>query len=272
MANYQREVYEPSFEEKATYELQDEEVEDGGARLPLLIVVALLVLAAFAGVVWLAYNQGVARGRAGAPVVIAAPEGPVRTAPTDQTAETPYTGLTVYNPPVPADQEAQASSLAPETPAAQPVDVAPPPKPALKETVIPPAPAKPAPAPIIAAAKPALTPTPAPTPNVVASIPAPAAVPVAQATPAKPAPAAGTTMLQIGAYPTKDLADAAWKNFRTKHTGVIGSLPDDIREADLGAKGTWYRLRVGPFAEKGAATAMCDRLKSEGASCFIAAP
>ena len=34
-------------------------------------------------VVWLAYNQGVERGRQGASLVITAPEGPVRVAPPD---------------------------------------------------------------------------------------------------------------------------------------------------------------------------------------------
>ena len=50
---------------------EDEDVE--GSRLPLLIVLALLVLAMFAGVVWLAYTQGVARGRAETPVLAAEP-------------------------------------------------------------------------------------------------------------------------------------------------------------------------------------------------------
>jgi hypothetical protein len=89
-----------------------------------LIVIALVVLAAFAGVVWLAYNQGVARGRASAAVVIAAPEGPVRTAPADAGGEaTPYTGLKVYGQPVPPDQEAQSSALAQTAPRSAVPDV-----------------------------------------------------------------------------------------------------------------------------------------------------
>ena len=44
----------------------------------LLIVIALVILAAaFAGVVWIAYNQGVARGRASVTAVVDAPNGPV---------------------------------------------------------------------------------------------------------------------------------------------------------------------------------------------------
>src|ERR1700681_4442085 len=118
MNNHQRGVYQPLMDNIPIYDLSDEEIEEEErSRLPLLIVVALVVLAAFAGVVWLAYNQGVARGRASATVVIAAPEGPVRTAPADAGGEaTPYTGLKIYNQPVPPDQEAQSSALAPAAP------------------------------------------------------------------------------------------------------------------------------------------------------------
>ena len=70
MNNHQRGVYQPLMDNIPIYDLSDEEIEEEErSRLPLLIVVALVVLAAFAGVVWLAYNQGVARGRASVAVV-----------------------------------------------------------------------------------------------------------------------------------------------------------------------------------------------------------
>ena len=49
--------YEPS-DEIRIFDGGDEDDEDvEGSRLPLLIVIALLVLAAFGGVVWLAYHR-----------------------------------------------------------------------------------------------------------------------------------------------------------------------------------------------------------------------
>jgi hypothetical protein len=64
MNTHQRGVYQPAMDNIPIYDLSDEEIEDEEhSRLPLLIVIALLVLAAFAGVVWLAYNQGRGRGR-----------------------------------------------------------------------------------------------------------------------------------------------------------------------------------------------------------------
>src|SRR5215468_3041943 len=116
MNNPQRGVYQPLGENLPLYDLTDEEIEEERSRLPLLIVIALLVLAAFAGVVWLAYNQGVARGRSGDSIVIAPPEGPIRIAPVE-TGASPDLNLKVYNQPVPPEQEAAASALAPQAPA-----------------------------------------------------------------------------------------------------------------------------------------------------------
>ena len=82
MANFDRGVYEPS-EEVRVFDGSEEEDDVEGSRLPLLIVLALLVLAMFAGVVWLAYTQGVARGRGETPVLAAA-SGPERVAPQDR--------------------------------------------------------------------------------------------------------------------------------------------------------------------------------------------
>ena len=70
MANYERGVYEPS-DEVRVFDGSEEEDDVEGSRLPLLIVLALLVLAMFGGVVWLAYTQGVARGRGETPVLTA---------------------------------------------------------------------------------------------------------------------------------------------------------------------------------------------------------
>jgi len=270
MNNHQRGVYQPLVDNIPVYDLSDDEVEEEErSRLPLLIVIAFLVLAAFAGVVWLAYNQGVARGRAGAAVVVAAPEGPVRTAPSDAGGTpTPFTGLKVYDQPVPPDEEAQASVLAPAAP--EPVVSAPPPAATVASTEAPPirlspetraaAPARQAPP----AAPPAPA-RPAAPPPVAAS--APSAPPAATAS-----AVAGGAVLQIGAYESEEIANGAWATFKARYGNVAGTLAQDIQRADLGARGIWYRLRVGPFADRAAAVTACETLKTQGATCFVAAP
>src|ERR1700759_3044721 len=90
----------------------EEDVE--GSRLPLLIVIALLVLAAFGAVVWLAYQRGVAQGHTDVPRLIAAEPGPAKVPPAHAGGTpTPYTGLKIYQQPAPSDEEANADPAPP---------------------------------------------------------------------------------------------------------------------------------------------------------------
>ncbi|HWC63666.1 MAG TPA: SPOR domain-containing protein [Rhizomicrobium sp.] len=250
-----RGVYEPG-EDVRVFDGSEDEEDAEGSRLPLLIVLALLVLAMFAGVVWLAYTQGVARGRTETPVLAAA-NGPARVAPENPGGtEQPYKGFKIYEQPAPPDEDAggivspaQASKSAPPKPAApaKPVPL-PPPAAAPKAAAAIPAPAKP----------------PAIAPKVAAAAPVPSKAPAATSPTAN-----GAYVLQIGAYKSQAEADAAWKTYKGRHAALLADAATDVEQADLGEKGVWYRLRITGFASKDVANAMCDRLKADGAACFL---
>jgi cell division protein FtsN len=257
----------------------DDEDGDEGSRLPLLIVIALLVLFAFAGVVYYAYTEGVQRGRADAPRVIVAQGNS-------------GTRLKVFQQPAPPDDGATEADSVPPPPS--PVTQAPVTldSPEVKQAMPPPQTS-----PKIAAAPPSELPTavpPAPVPQkkiVAAPAPetpreathAPAQLVAPPATePATPPPqkaataeepakavAGGNYLLQIGSYKSQDEAESAWRAFQAKHP-VVGGYQSDVKQVDLGDKGTWFRLRIGSFADKDAATALCSKLKADGASCFMA--
>jgi cell division protein FtsN len=264
MANYHREVYQPHIEDGPTYDLADEEVDDARARLPLLIVIALLVLASFAGVVWLAYNQGLEHGLVAAPAIIDAPGVPIRTLPSEDSVSVPYTGLKIYNDPIPPDEEAEASNLA----VVQPTETPPSAAPVLQATPQPVVTLAPAPQ-----AQPVAAVTPQATPQPVQSTPTPAPTIAATAAtvPASSA-ASGGAVLQVGAYPSEAMALDAWETFRAQHGAMVRGLSEDIQRADLGENGIWYRVRVGPFTSDVAASAACENLIANGGSCFVAAP
>jgi hypothetical protein len=98
-------------------EIEDEDQE--GSRVPFLVIIGLFVVAAFAGVVYLAYTQGVQRGRADAPRMLVAASGPVKEAPAaPSNTQTPYTGLKIYEQPAPAEDEDVESAPQPPTPKA----------------------------------------------------------------------------------------------------------------------------------------------------------
>ena len=258
MAKYERGVYEPPADDIRAYDGAEEEFDEEGSRLPLLIVIALLVLAAFGGVVWLAYTQGLQKGREGAPRIITADEGPVRTAPQNPGGATPYQGLKIYEQPAPAEADeapAQSAPAAKATPAAE----APP-------QTAPAAKAAPVAAPAVKAAAPEPAQAKAEPAKVV---PPPAKPVVAEAAPPPAAASAGAFVLQIGAYKSEDEAKAAWAGYERKHP-LVGGYPTDVQRVDLGDKGVWYRLRIGSFADKAAAGAVCDKLKADGGGCFPA--
>lgn len=279
MANIGRGAYEPPGDDVHIFDGTEDEDDVEGSRLPLLIVIALFVLAAFAGVVWLAYTQGVARGHSEAPRIIAAQQGPAKVAANGDENATPYKGLKIYEQPAPNDEEADRQASPHPAPAHTETSVAP------ETTTVTPHATPPAPE-QIANEEPPLSVAKSVKPPVVKPAPTPVQKPAAQpahqveasAPPAQlgvkaPSPAAvssGSYVLQIGAYKSQADADAAWKTYQSKHAGTLSGLSPDVKKVDLGEKGTWYRLRVASFADKNAAAALCAKLTAEGGACFPA--
>lgn len=128
---------------------------------------------------------------------------------------------------------------------------------------LPPEEKKPAPAAAPAAATEAPTQAkPAPAP-AVAPKPAPAAAPTAAPTTAaapvaavKPA-ASGAYVVQVASFPQQGDAQALKDRLAKKGYAVY------TQDADLGAKGIWYRVYIGPFDDSATAGKTVERLVAE---------
>ncbi|HEU4549240.1 MAG TPA: SPOR domain-containing protein [Rhizomicrobium sp.] len=291
MAKFERGVYEPS-DEVRVFDASEDEEDVEGSRLPLLIVLALVVLAMFAGVVYLAYTQGVAKGRGEMPVLAAA-DGPARVAPQQPGgAQVPYQGFKIYEQPAPPDDAADAASAesnpgedqAGGASATAPVKSSPPQsarvqsapaqstpvKPVQTAAAPPPKPA----APVAATRSIARPAPPAPSRPAPAAMSAPAGVataaPRSLGRPAAAPAGTGSFFLQIGAYKSQADAETAWKTFQARHATLLSGHGLDVQRVDLGDKGVWYRARVGSFSDRDVALALCDRLKADGGACFLA--
>ena len=79
----------------------------------------------------------------------------------------------------------------------------------------------------------------------------------------------GTHVVQIASLEGADIATAQWDRFKGKYSSILDGKQPDIEIADLGSKGTWYRLRVGPFGSAEEARDWCNSLKSLGGVCLI---
>ncbi len=81
--------------------------------------------------------------------------------------------------------------------------------------------------------------------------------------------AKGAWQIQLMSSPNRAAVEKSWKTMSSKYK-VLKDLPYEVSSADLGKKGTYYRLKAGNFATKEEATALCNKLKAAGGSCFTA--
>lgn len=108
-----------------------------------------------------------------------------------------------------------------------------------------------------------------PEPRKTAALPAP--VPVAVPTNAT---SAGSSQfaVQIAARRTQTDALATFANLQQKFPNLLRPYQPLIQKADLGSKGTWYRLRIGPMNDKPSASNLCSKLKSAGLKGCLVRP
>ncbi len=223
---------------------------------------------------------------AGAPVnPIAAPQSPplppnasALAAPTSPSAGAPKRVRTVIIKPDGPDADAppartSAAQAAPPAargaPAPQAETVSPPPAQIPARTVAPRQVQQ-----HVAAAAPAnqnaplsLTPPPA---GATASARAPTPMRTASAPPAHVAPVAGGAYsVQVSSQRSEAEAQASFHALQAKFPSQLGGQQPMIRRADLGDKGVFYRVQVGPFGTADQATQLCASLKSAGGQCVV---
>lgn len=89
--------------------------------------------------------------------------------------------------------------------------------------------------------------------------------------PAVAAPAGGGYRVQLANSRSKADARALWKQVQSKNK-QLASLQPQIGKVDIGSFGTFYSLKVGPFATRSESTKLCNALKRNGTDCSIVSP
>jgi uncharacterized protein len=80
-------------------------------------------------------------------------------------------------------------------------------------------------------------------------------------------PEARAYSLQLGSYKSVAIAEAAWTAAHQKE--LLASSSHQVKQVELGEKGTWYRLLVVGFKDHLAAATLCARLKAAGDLCLV---
>ena len=100
------------------------------------------------------------------------------------------------------------------------------------------------------------------------------AVPARTAAVAPQAPAAASSggtgsYVQVSSQRSEGEAQSAFRSLQAKFPDQLGGRQPSIHKADLGAKGTYYRAMVGPFASASEASQLCASLKAAGGQCLV---
>ena len=75
--------------------------------------------------------------------------------------------------------------------------------------------------------------------------------------------------IQIAAVASAKAAKKEWQRIASANDDLLSKLKLDIRRADLGARGVFYRVQAGPLTSKSEARDLCTALKERKERCFI---
>jgi len=88
--------------------------------------------------------------------------------------------------------------------------------------------------------------------------------------PTRPASAPkGRYVLQVTAVRSRGEAEAVVAELRSRYGAQMGSGRPSIDETVLGNMGTFYRVKVGPYAGKAEPNGLCNALRSSGFDCLL---
>jgi hypothetical protein len=85
------------------------------------------------------------------------------------------------------------------------------------------------------------------------------------------ATAGGAYWVQLSAVRSEQATETEWKRLRKLHGDLLGGLSLNVVKADLGARGTFYRIQAGALSEA-AAHDLCAELRKGNAQCFVVEP
>ena len=82
-------------------------------------------------------------------------------------------------------------------------------------------------------------------------------------------PGVGDYAVQLAALSSDAVAREHWQQLTRRHAQLLGGMSPEVQLARLADGKTFYRLRTGRFADRGAAAGFCDRLAAAALPCIV---
>ena len=80
---------------------------------------------------------------------------------------------------------------------------------------------------------------------------------------------AGSFVVQVAASRSEQDARNTAASITQRYSGQLSGYAPQVERADLGDRGIYYRVGVGPMNSQAAANTLCSQLKSAGLDCFV---
>lgn len=81
--------------------------------------------------------------------------------------------------------------------------------------------------------------------------------------------AEGGYRLQVAAMRSRKEAQALVARLKKSHAALLGPREPEVDESVLGNMGTFYLVRIGPFADAGQPSALCPQMRGLGLDCLV---
>jgi hypothetical protein len=81
----------------------------------------------------------------------------------------------------------------------------------------------------------------------------------------------GPYVAQLAALQSEAAVEQAWRRLSSRAPQLFEPARLDVERADLGARGIYYRVRAGYFADRTNASLFCERIRQMGQDCIVAA-
>lgn len=208
----------------------------------------LLAFGLFAGVVWIAYEEGVKSGTEAILPIVRAEKTPIKVRPEKPGGmAVPFQDKLVYGQLAekdPGQSETTQLLPPPEEPVAPPEAEKAPPKTELLEQM----------------ESEATAPETknAPKPEPVRAAPSP--------------PGEKSVRIQIASMRSEAQAKAQWERVQKAERDLLGVLTLHVERVDLGKKGVFFRVQAGPLSGPEAAKKLCARLQQRELGCLVVRP
>lgn len=254
------------------------------SRAMVISVAAFLAVGVFAASVTIAYQMGLESGRGQSITIIRADDGPVKVRPKDPGGmSVPFRDKVIYRQMAKDAGKSQPERLLP--PAEKPIEN-------LLNAVDPSASSGGKP-PVAGATSAPEKVAPMAAPPPIEAVPAAQGdsaanadgVPMPRPRPMQKADAGGVDaaptsapshqtqggyVAQLGAARSMEAIRFTWSRIHKHNPELFRGLQPDYQTHNAGGShGTWYRLRVGPFAQVADARAFCGRAKAHKVACIV---